>query len=53
MEVIIPKNSPIPTKKSQIFSNSEDFQSGALIEVYEGESRKIKDCVKLGSFLLD
>ncbi len=35
--IIIPKNSPIPVRKSRLFSSTVDFQKEYLIEVYQGE----------------
>lgn len=52
MTVIIPRNSTIPCKKSQIFSTYADNQPAVDIKVYEGERQFVKDNNLLGSFTL-
>ncbi|WP_019500233.1 molecular chaperone DnaK [Pseudanabaena sp. PCC 6802] len=53
MTKIIPRNTTIPTKKSEVFSTAVDGQSNVEIHVLQGEREMASDNKSLGNFRLD
>ena len=51
--VQIPRNTTVPTKKSETFSTAADNQTAVDIMVYQGERKFAKDNRLLGQFRLD
>lgn len=50
---MIERNSPIPIKKTQIFTTAADNQTSVEIHILQGERPLAKDNVSLGRFILD
>ncbi len=51
--VLIPKNTTVPTSKSQIFSTAADNQTSVEVHVLQGERPMAQDNKSLGKFMLD
>tara|TARA_Y100001968_G_scaffold321506_1_gene356034 strand:- start:32035 stop:34074 length:2040 start_codon:yes stop_codon:yes gene_type:complete len=52
MKVLIPRNTPIPVRESDIFSTSEANQSSVEVHVWQGERQLAVDNKSLGRFKL-
>jgi len=53
LTVLIPRNTTIPSSKSEVFSTAADNQTAVDIQVYQGERKMAKDNRLLGNFRLD
>jgi molecular chaperone DnaK len=52
MEILIPRNTAVPIKKSEIFSTAQDNQNNVEIQIFQGERELTKDNKSLGVFRL-
>lgn len=52
MDIIIPRNTTIPTTKQKIYTTISDNETSVSINIYEGERKLVKDNLFLGSFEL-
>ena len=50
MTTLLPRNSQIPCRKTEVFSTFSDNQPAVTVQVYEGERKFTKDNHKLGQF---
>ncbi|XP_026422578.1 heat shock 70 kDa protein 18-like isoform X2 [Papaver somniferum] len=53
MNVLIPRNTTIPTSRKNVYTTNVDNQSSVKIQVYEGERARTLDNNLLGEFVLD
>lgn len=53
MHVLIPRNTTIPVRKSEIFTTAEDGQTAVEIHVLQGERPMAADNITLGRFRLE
>jgi molecular chaperone DnaK len=53
MTTLIPRNTTIPTKKSEVFSTAADGQTSVEVHVMQGERPMARDNRTLGKFHLD
>ena len=52
MKILIPRNTPIPVRQSDVFSTSEPNQSSVEIHIWQGERQMAADNKSLGRFRL-
>ena len=50
---LIPRNTPIPVKRSEIFTTAADLQTSVTVHVFQGERPMASDNISLGQFNLD
>jgi molecular chaperone DnaK len=53
LTVLIPKNTTIPTKKSEVFTTAADGQPSVEVQVFQGERPMAADNKRIGQFHLD
>ena len=53
LTVMIPKNTTIPTKKSEVFTTAADNQPSVEVQVFQGERPMARDNKMIGNFHLD
>ena len=52
MSVLIQRNTTIPYSHTRVYKNNDDYQTEAIIEVYEGEEKKARNNRLLGKFTI-
>jgi molecular chaperone DnaK (HSP70) len=50
---IIPKNTPIPVRRSEVFFTIADGQKGVDVNIYQGENADALENIKIGEFRVD
>ncbi len=50
---IIPKNTPIPVRRSEAFYTVADGQTSVEVRIYQGESKDAEENVRIGEFRVD
>ena len=50
---LISRNTPVPVKKTEIFTTAADMQTAVTVHVFQGERPMARDNVSLGEFNLD
>lgn len=53
MNVIIPRNTTIPVKAGEMFTNALDYQKSMSIRILQGEREKADDNWELGKLIID
>ena len=52
-QIIIPKNSPVPVKRTRTFYSVTEFQKKYLVEVYQGEKKRLDGNKIIGETTLE
>jgi len=50
---LIPRNTSLPAKKEKCFATVTDNQKRVVVQIVEGESESIEDCVQIGTCLIE
>jgi molecular chaperone DnaK (HSP70) len=50
---IIPKNTPIPVRRSEVFFTIADGQTDVDVRIYQGENHDAQENIKIGEFRID
>jgi molecular chaperone DnaK (HSP70) len=50
---IIPKNTPIPVRRSEVFYTVADGQTSVEVRIYQGENKDAQENLKIGEFRVD
>jgi molecular chaperone DnaK (HSP70) len=50
---IIPRNTPIPVRKSEVFYTIKDNQSGVNVRIFQGEDPDALSNIQIGEFLVE
>ncbi len=50
---LIPRNTPVPVRKTETFTTASDMQTSVMIHVFQGERPMSSDNTSLGEFKLD
>jgi molecular chaperone DnaK (HSP70) len=50
---IIPKNTPIPVRRSEVFFTASNEQTSVEVRIYQGENPDAQENVKIGEFMVN
>ena len=53
MNILVPRNTIIPTTKKRLYTTDSDYETSVIIKVFEGERKMTKDNFLVGEFELE
>jgi heat shock protein 1/8 len=53
MNILVPRNTIIPTTKKRLYTTDSDYETSVVIKVFEGERKMTKDNFLVGEFELE
>lgn len=53
MNILVPRNTIIPTTKKRLYSTDSDYENSVIIKIFEGERKMTKDNFLVGEFELE